>query len=98
MSDFEKFKEELPSKEILQFYNELSLAGKKFSGTDHEHAVTVWNKSEMKTMKDYHDLYLKHDASLLANAFQKFRNISLKNYGLCFIIVHQLYDVIPCLI
>ena len=98
MSDFEKFKEELPSKDILQFYNELSFTGKKFSGTDHEHAVTVWNKSEIKTMKDYHDLYLKCDVLLLANVFEKFRNISLKKCGLCFIIVHQLQDVIPCFI
>ena len=37
----------------------------------------------MKTMKDYHDLYLKRDSLLLANAFGKFRNSSLKNYGLC---------------
>ena len=31
----------------------------------------------MKTMKDYHDLYLKCDVLLLADI------ISLKNYGLC---------------
>ena len=36
----------------------------------------------MKTMKNYHDLYLKCDVSLLA-VFEKFRNSSLKNYGLC---------------
>ena len=34
-------------------------------------------------MKDYHDLYLKCDVFLLADVFQKFRNNSLKNYGLC---------------
>ena len=33
-------------------------------------------------MKDYHDLYLKCDVLLLANVFEKFRNNSLKNYGL----------------
>ena len=37
----------------------------------------------MKTMKDYHDLYLKCDLSLLADAFEKFGNNSLKNYELC---------------
>ena len=37
----------------------------------------------MKTMKDYHDLYLKYDVLLLADVFQKFRKNSLKNYGLC---------------
>ena len=37
----------------------------------------------MKTMKDYHDLYLKGDVLLLADVFEKFRHNSLKNYGLC---------------
>ena len=32
----------------------------------------------MKTMKDYHDLYLKCDVLLLADVFEKFRNSSLK--------------------
>ena len=33
-------------------------------------------------MKDYHDLYLKCDILLLADAFEKFRKNSLKNYAL----------------
>ena len=36
----------------------------------------------MKTMKDYHYLYLKCDALLLADVFEKFRNNSVKNYGI----------------
>ena len=32
----------------------------------------------MKTMKDYHDLYLKCCVLLLADVFEKFRNNSLK--------------------
>ena len=34
-------------------------------------------------MKDYHDLHLKCDVLLFADVFEKFRNNSLKNYGLC---------------
>ena len=34
-------------------------------------------------MKDYHDLHLKWDVLLLADVFEKFRNNSLTNYGLC---------------
>ena len=55
MSDFEKFKEQLSSKE--KFYS--LLTGKKISDTEYEHVLKLWNKFEMKAMKDYHDLYLK---------------------------------------
>ena len=37
----------------------------------------------MKSMKDYHDLYLKCDFLLLGDVFEKFGNHSLKNNGLC---------------
>ena len=37
----------------------------------------------MKTIKDYHDLHLKCDVLLLADVLEKFRNNSIKNYGLC---------------
>ena len=57
MSDFEKFKEEIPSKE--KSYS--SLTGKEITDKKYEHVLNVWNKFEMKTMKDYQDLYLKHD-------------------------------------
>ena len=33
--------------------------GKKISDKECKHVLKVWNKSEMKTMKDYHDLVLK---------------------------------------
>ena len=75
-SDFEKFEEVLLSKE--KFYS--SLTDRKISGKEFEH---VWNKFEMKTMKDCHDVYLKCDVLLLADVFEKFRNNSLNNYGLC---------------
>ena len=47
----------------------------------------------MKTMAYYNDLYLKSDVLLLADLFEKFKNNSLKNYGLC--PVH--YMRAPCL-
>ena len=55
MSDFEKFKEELPRKE--KFYS--SLTSKKIKDKEYEHVLDVWKKFELKTMKDYFDLYLK---------------------------------------
>ena len=59
------------------------LAGKKISDKEYELVLKVWNKFEMKTIKDYHDLYLKYDILLLTDAFVKFRDNILKNYGLC---------------
>ena len=61
MSDFEKFKEELPSKEM--FYS--SLTGKQNSDKENKHVLKAWNKFDMETMKHYHDLYLKCDFLLL---------------------------------
>ena len=75
MSHFEKFKEELPSKE--KFYS--SLTDKKITNKEYEHVLNVWKKFEMKTMKNYHGLYLKCDVLLLADVFEKFRNNSFKN-------------------
>ena len=46
--DFEKFKEQLPSKE--KFYS--LLTGKEISDKEYEHTLKVWSKFEMKTMKD----------------------------------------------
>ena len=76
MNDFKKFKEKLPSKE--KFYS--SLTGKKISDKEYDHVLNVWNKFEMETMKDYHNLYLKCDVLLLADLFEKFRKNNLKNH------------------
>ena len=56
-----KFKEELLGKET--FYS--SLTGKKVSDKENEHVLKVWNRFQMKWMKDYTctytcDLYLKY--------------------------------------
>ena len=60
MRDFQKFKEQLPSKE--KFYSLLTC--KKSSGKECEHVLKVWKKFESKTIKDYHNLYLKCDVLL----------------------------------
>ena len=38
---------------------------------------------KVRTMKDYQGLHLKCDVLLLADVFEKFRNKSLKYYGVC---------------
>ena len=79
MNDFEKFKEKFLSKE--KFYR--FLTDRKLNDKEFEHVVNVCNKFEMKTMKDYHELYLKCNVLLLAHVFEKFKNNSLKNHGFC---------------
>ena len=66
----EKFKGEFPTNK--KCYS--SLTGKNISEKEYEHALNVWNKLEMKMMKDYHNLYLQCDILLLADVFEKFRN------------------------
>ena len=72
MSEFENFEEELSNQE--KFYS--SLTDKKSSDKEYDHVLKVWNKFEMKTMKDYHDFYLEYDVLLLADFFEKFKNNS----------------------
>ena len=63
------------------FYN--FLTDRKISDKEYEHVLNVCNKFEKKAMYDYQDLYFKCDVLLLADVFDKFRNNSLKSYGLC---------------
>ena len=66
MMDFEKFKDQLTSKEKV--YSSLTV--EKISDKEYDQVLKVWNKVEMKTMKYYHDLYLKCDVLLLADVFE----------------------------
>ena len=79
MDSLEKLKEtKLPPKEA--FYSRLNDEG--ISDEDYTHAQKVWETFEMKTLKDYHNLYNEVDVLLLADVFENFRNICIKNYKL----------------
>ena len=68
----------LPPKEA--FHSVLNDSG--ISEEDYQHAQNVWETFKMKTMRDYHDLYLKSDVLLLSDVFENFRDVCLDNYHL----------------
>ena len=79
MDTFEKFnKTELPTKE--EFYSILS--GEHITDEDYQHAKNVWNTFNLKSMGEYHNLYLKSDILLLADVFENFRKTCLQYYKL----------------
>ena len=79
MNSSEKLKEtKLPPREA--FYSRLNDEG--ISDEDYEHARKVWETFEMKNLKDYHNLYNQVDVLLLADVFENFRDICIKNYKL----------------
>ena len=79
VSSLEKLSEtQLPPKE--EFYSFLN--DEEISDEDYQHAIKVWNTFGCKTIRDYHNLYLKSDVMLLADVFEKFRSTCLKHYKL----------------
>ena len=79
VSSIEKLSETcLPPKE--KFYSNLN--DEEISDEDYQHAIKVWNTFGCKTLRDYHDLYLKSDVMLLADVFENFRKTCLHHYKL----------------
>ena len=79
MDSPERLKEtQLPPKSA--FYSKLTK--QKCSDENYKHAQKIWKEFNMKTMKDYHDLYLMLDVLLLADVFENFREVCLNNYKL----------------
>ena len=70
MSNFEKSKDQLPTKE--NFYS--FTTGRKITDNEYEHVLNVWNKYEIK---GYQDLNLKRGVLLLVDVFEKLRNNGL---------------------
>ena len=68
----------LPPKE--SFHSRLN--DSDISEEDYIHAQKVWETFKMKTMRDYHDLYLKSDVLLLSDVFENFRDVCQDNYHL----------------
>ena len=79
MTDFSKLSvTSLPPKEA--FYSQLSGSG--ISDKDYDHTKKVWNTFNCKTMRDYHDLYLRTDTLFLADVMIEFRKTCKKAFVL----------------
>ena len=79
MDGWDKFNENIiPGKEL--FYSNLTL--ENVSETDYAHANNVFKKVNINNLGEYHDLYVRSDTLLLADIFENFRQLCLKNYEL----------------
>ena len=73
----ERLKEnKLPPKSA--FYSTLTKT--EMSDKEYEHVQKVWIYYKCKLLLDYHNLYLKTDVLILADAFEKYRNFFLENH------------------
>lgn len=79
MDSLSKFKDSQPPQNDA-FYSKLN--DEHISEDDDQHAHQVWKEFECKSMKDYHDLYLKSDVPLLVDVFENFRQVCIANYEL----------------
>ncbi|GFT79320.1 uncharacterized protein NPIL_489431 [Nephila pilipes] len=79
---FCKFYEtQLPTRSA--FFN--NITNENLSKEDYEYAHHIWNIFQMRTLGDYHDLYVTVDVLLLADIFENFRTVR-QNY----------YKIDPC--
>ena len=65
---------------IEEFSNDLS--GAKCSESDYEHAQKAWIQFNCQTLGDYMMCYLQLDIYLLADVFEEFRKLTLREDGL----------------
>ena len=79
MDNWERFNEtSLPSKE--SFYSNLDM--EDIDDIDYRHGNNVFNKFKLNNLGDYHDLFVQSDTLLLADVFENFRDMCLKEYEL----------------
>ena len=79
MDSIEKLKDTKPPPQQA-FYSKLS--GHGINDNNYNHVLNVWKTFKMKSLKEYHEVYNITDVLLLADVFENFRDLCLKNYGL----------------
>ena len=79
VNSWDRFEEtQLPP--IDAFYSNLNMSS--ISEKDYQYAQRVWKEFGIHNPGDYHDLYLRTDVVLLANAYEAFRDTCLRHYKL----------------
>ena len=79
MDSSKKFNEtSLPSK--ADFYSNLSM--NNIDDIDYRHGNNVFKRFELENLGDYHDLYVQRDTLLLADVFENFKDMCIKEYEL----------------
>ena len=73
---------DLMKKSYLQQKNFSKLQVKHTSENDYKHAKKVWDVFKIKTLGEYHDLYVQADTAQLSDVFESFRLLCLKEYQL----------------
>src|SRR6266496_2072830 len=80
MDDWKKFDVNVNEVHIEAFKNDLT--GDDIKKEDFKFNKTICKQFNVKTLGDYHDLYLKSDVLLLADVFENFRIMYRDYYGL----------------
>ena len=79
MESWERFKEtSLPSKQ--EFYSSLNM--EDVDKIDYRHGNNVFKSFKLENLGDYYDLHVKSDTLLLADLFENFRDMCIKEYEL----------------
>ena len=79
MDSWERFSEtSLPSKE--DFYSNLNM--EDITDIDYRHANNVFKGFKIENLGGYHDLYVQSDTLLLADVFNNFRDMCIKEHEL----------------
>jgi len=68
----------LPPREKI--YSDLNEEG--ISEEQYDCVLEMWRRYDCRTMKDYHDLYITLDVTILADVFQNFRDMAHREYKL----------------
>ena len=79
VDNWERFSEiSLPSKE--DFYSNQNM--EDINDIDYRHANNVSKRFELENLGQYHDLHVQSDTLLLADVFENFRDMCIKEYEL----------------